>query len=66
MAAHAEVVIAAPDRHVSPRVDRLGVVVPHGESGSAAVYRLKYPVRVIRLLVFNLLVKELIVLECDS
>ncbi|TNN45314.1 hypothetical protein EYF80_044499 [Liparis tanakae] len=43
VAAHAQVVVAAPHGHVALRAERLRVVVGHGEGGGAAVHRLEDP-----------------------
>lgn len=64
--AHAEIVVAAPHGHVPLRMQRLRVVVRHGERGGTPVHCLKDPVCVICLLVFNLLFKKLVILEGDS
>ena len=64
--AHAEVVVAAPHRHVSLGMKRFWVVVSHGEWGGTSVHCFKNPVRVIHLLAVNLLLKELVILEGDS
>lgn len=64
--AHAEIVVAAPHRHVPLRMERLRVVVCHGEREGAPVHGLKNPVCMICLLAFNLLFKKLVILEGDS
>lgn len=61
MAAHAEIVVAAPHRNTSLVGQGLGVIVCHRELCSSAVHRFKHPVRVIVLLSLNFLLKELIV-----
>jgi hypothetical protein len=63
VSAHAQVVIGAPHRHVSPVAKGIGVVVTHGEVRGSPVYRLKDTVRVVTLLLLNLPLKELIVAE---
>lgn len=61
MAAHAQIVVAAPHRDVPPEGQGLGVVVRHRELRSSAVHRLKHAVRVIVLLLLDLLLKELVI-----
>lgn len=63
VSAHAQVIIGAPHRHISPVAEGVGVVVTHGEVRGPPVYRLKDTVRVIALLLLNLPLKELIVAE---
>lgn len=63
MAAHAQVIIAAPDRHLLLGDQGVGVVVCHGEDLRLAVHGLEHSVGVILLLLIYLLLKELIILE---
>ena len=60
---HAQVVVAAPHRHVPLVLQGGGVVVGHGERLGQPVDRLEHTVGVVALLLLDLLLKELIVLE---
>ena len=63
VSAHAQVVVAAPDGHVTFGRQRFRVIVRHGEGGGPPVHRFKHAVRVVVLFGFDLLLKELIVVE---
>lgn len=63
MPTHAQVIIAAPDRHLLFGDQGVSVVVCHGEDLRLPVHGLEHPVGVILLLLIDLLLKELIILE---
>lgn len=63
MSTHAQVVIAAPHRHLSLVSQRRGEVVGHGEHLGQAVHRLKHAVRVVAFFLLYLLLEEVVVLE---
>lgn len=66
MAAHAEVVIATPNRNLSACWSGVRVAVSHGEGAGTAVHRLKNPVRVVHLLFRDLPFEKLVILERDG
>lgn len=68
MSTHAQVVVAAPNRHLPFVLQRAREVVSHRELSGQTIHGLKHAIRVIAFLLFDLLLKKVIVLEaghCD-
>lgn len=63
MTTHAQVVIAAPDRHLLLGDQRIRVVICHGKDLCLSVHCFEYPIGMIFLLFIYLSLKELIILE---
>lgn len=63
MSTHAQVVVAAPHRHLPLFCQRACEVVRHGELAGQAIDRLKHAVGVVTFLLFYLLLKKVIVME---
>lgn len=63
MTTHAQVVIAAPDRHLSLFVQGARKVVGHRELVGQAIHGFEHTVSVVTLLFYNLLLEKLIVTE---
>lgn len=61
--AHAQVVVAAPHRHLPLVLQRAREVVSHGELTGQAVHRLKHAIGVVTLLLLYLLLKKVVVVE---
>lgn len=63
MTTHAQVVIAAPDGHLSLILQGACKVVGHGELVGQAIHSFEHTVSVVTLLFYDLLLEKLIVTE---
>lgn len=63
MTTHAQVVIAAPDGHLSLFIQRACKVVGHGELVGQAIHSFEHTVSVVTLLFYDLLLEKLIITE---
>lgn len=66
MSTHAQVVIAAPNRHLGTLPPSDGVILSKGEDISTPIYSLKDAVGVVALLLKDLPIKEYIIVETGA